>query len=105
MLHRHIGGIDSREPNTCPLLPHVTNTTSHLTLVANYFTAQTTTPPGTMTHWTTPKYTKILTDSLASYQQANSKGRASIIKEIKAKIRDAAQDDHKNTPDDLTIVK
>ena len=57
-----------------------------------------------MTRWTTQEYTKILTDSLAGYKEANSKGRAHIVKEIKAKIRDAARNDSKNTPDDLTTV-
>jgi hypothetical protein len=55
-------------------------------------------------HWTTPEYTRILTDSLMDYTQANLKERANIVKEIKANIRELAEDNQKPSPDDLNAV-
>jgi hypothetical protein len=57
-----------------------------------------------MTRWTTTEYTKILTESLVAYRQANSKDRLQIVKQIKAKIKDSAEQDNKYVPEDLSTV-
>jgi hypothetical protein len=57
-----------------------------------------------MIRWTTPEYTKILTDSLVDFTQANSKERTHIVKAIKAKIRELAEHNQKPPPDDLNTV-
>ena len=80
---------------------------SHVTqnfLLANDTTTSSVRLARKMTRWTTTEYTKILTESLVAYRQANSKDRLQIVKQIKAKIKDSAEQDNKYVPEDLSTV-
>ena len=54
--------------------------------------------------WTTSEYSKILIDRLDVYRKAGVQSRHQIIKDIMHKIQEAAEKDHKPTPDDLGHV-
>jgi hypothetical protein len=58
-----------------------------------------------MTKWTTPAYVKLLKGSLEVYGTADTKERASIVKEIKRQIRDLAKAAQDHPPDGLNQVK
>ena len=81
---------------------------SHVThnffLLANNTIASSVKLAQKMTWWMTTEYTKILTESLVDYRQANSKDCLEIVKQIKAKIKDSAEQDNKCVPEELSTV-